>query len=133
VSGLAIPVLETLESVRCATCGILFGITSDYMRRRRDDHGDFSCPSGHINVYRGQSETDRLRAELANEQHRTAYEKRMREYAEKNAKGARIAAGMAKASLGRTMTRVRAGVCPHCQRTFKQLAAHMKCKHGAKK
>lgn len=36
-----------------------------------------------------------------------------------------------KKSFKRMETRVAAGVCPHCNRTFKQLAAHMKCKHSA--
>ena len=39
-------------------------------------------------------------------------------------------AAKAKATLSSQTRRVNAGVCIHCNRTFKQLAAHMKCKHS---
>ena len=123
---------EIINALACAHCGMLFGITADFETRRRKDHQSFYCPNGHTQSYRGENEEDRLKRQLKEEQDRTAWEKRQRERAESNAKGARIAAGKAKAAHARVLARVKAGVCPHCHRTFKQLAAHMKCKHGAK-
>ena len=37
--------------IECATCGVWFGITETYQARRREDHVDFHCPNGHLNVY----------------------------------------------------------------------------------
>ena len=54
---------------------------------------------------------------------------RQREWAESRARGANIAAGKAKSQAKKMLQRVHAGVCPHCNRTFKQLAQHMKDKH----
>ncbi|OBC14090.1 hypothetical protein A5784_30795 [Mycobacterium sp. 852013-50091_SCH5140682] len=64
---------QTLSLIHCATCGVPFGITDDMANRRRQDHRDFYCPAGHINVFNGKTEAekqqeraDRLERLLAN-------------------------------------------------------------------
>lgn len=47
--------------VDCPNCGIQFAITGSYERRRRADHVNFYCPSGHAQHYPGQTDEDRLR------------------------------------------------------------------------
>jgi hypothetical protein len=104
-----------MHCLDCANCGILFGITQDFEARRREDHRDFYCPSGHANRYNQKSEADRLRDKLRAEG--LEKERAMRDAAE------------AKAANEALLKRVHAGVCPCCKRTFKQLAAHMARKH----
>lgn len=118
----------------CCNCGIQFCITTALYNKRRSDQGTFYCPNGHGQHYSGRTEVekerDRLKAELQREQAARESAERSRKWAESRAKGANIAAGKAKAKANRLMARVHAGVCPDCNRTFKQLAAHMKSKHG---
>ena len=78
-----------------------------------------------------ESEVDKLRKQLTDE-------KLKRERAERDTEWARVAERQAEAARAKVekklrlqTRRIEAGVCPHCQRTFKQLAAHMKCKHAA--
>lgn len=103
--------------------------------RRLKDRRDFWCPNGHSQHYTGKSDEakriEELERALAAEKSRADRERSNREWAESRAKGANIAAGKAKAAARRLTHRVECGVCPHCRRTFKQLAAHMRAKHGA--
>lgn len=74
----------------------------------------FWCPYGHGAVF-AEPEVERLRERLADAQ----------EKANVSAQQAAAAEG----SLSRLNKRVHVGVCPHCHRTFKQLARHMQNKH----
>lgn len=114
--------LQTLTALNCAACSMEFAIPSDFMERRRQDHKEFYCPSGHINIYKGETEKERLQRELIVAQRRAEMEATGRREAERQAKRATTA----KRKL---MERVNCGVCPHCQRTVSQLAAHIKTKH----
>lgn len=113
---------QWLETEECCSCGMLFAMPVDVVRRRKNDHKTFYCPSGHLQHYTGKSEAQKLKAELrqANsraDQHRQeAYEQRQR------------ATSISK-SYQRVRERVKNGVCPCCTRTFENLARHMKTKH----
>lgn len=107
-----------LELIECATCGVHFGITPHLQKNRRADKEGFCCPNGHINVYR-QSEADRLRLEL---------KRKEQELADKAIEKIRVQAELDKAN--RQLKRVSRGVCPCCNRTFKNLSSHMKTKHA---
>lgn len=110
------PVELTVEE--CCNCGLIFGLTSDFQRRRREDHKSFHCPSGHPQSYRGESEAEKngrlLREEQARHQHTLE-----RENAER----------AARQKAERKLKRVEKGVCPECNRSFPNLARHMACKH----
>lgn len=49
--------------VKCANCGIEFGLTKQIHARRLEDGAGFFCPNGHENVYR-PSQNDKLRARV---------------------------------------------------------------------
>lgn len=129
--GIAVGTGFVAES--CYKCGTNFALTNDFQAERLRDRAEFFCPNGHAQHYIGKTEEERLREELERtkrgaEQNVRFLESRVA--AEKAAAhGARVSAGRAKAKLDRAMKRVGAGVCPCCNRTFKQLAAHMKTKH----
>ncbi len=119
----------TLSVFECAWCGMLFGITEQFEQKRRKDHGDVYCPAGHSLCYSDQSEEERLKKELICAQE------------EANRKGSDLQAAQAerdfanrsrssiKGHLTRTKNRIGNGVCPCCNRTFKDLARHMQGQH----
>ncbi len=122
------------STVECYRCGTGFAMENGLYERRQRDHESFWCPNGHSQCFTGLSTEKERIAELeravAAEKERADSAQRQRSWAEARAKGANISAGLARASARRLRARVDKGVCPDCHRTFKQLAAHMKCKHG---
>src|SRR5260221_5745408 len=118
----------------CALCGEVFGMLDATVGLRRRDSGWFYCPNGHtmrfpIGKSLEQRELKAAKQRAVEAEREAAHQKQMREWAERSAKGANIAAGLAKAAKQRLLHRVNCGVCPHCRRTFNQLAAHIKSKH----
>jgi hypothetical protein len=122
----------TFTIVDCPRCGMPFGITKDYESRRRQDKRDFVCPSGHTMSYGGESDKDkaqRLAGQLDLERSRLQQERQARISAE-HAKDYAIRSRKAVSTrLKKVKHRVANGVCPCCNRTFKQLAAHMAGQH----
>lgn len=118
-----------LVVVECANCHMNFGVTPAFQTDRMNDHKGFMCPNGHSNVYRGQSEEeklrmerDRLKQQLAQKDDSIKYQRDQREKAEKKV----IAY---KGVVTRTKNRIASGVCPCCNRTFENLHRHMATKH----
>jgi septal ring factor EnvC (AmiA/AmiB activator) len=116
------------EDQDCITCFIRFGVPVGFTARRRQDKQNFYCPNGHQMAYteseadRIRRERDRLRQQLAERDDEIARQQRMREAAERQAAAAR-------GQVTKLKNRASAGVCPCCNRTFRQLAAHMRQKH----
>ena len=122
-----------MRSTDCCQCGVTFAMTHEMYEQRLKDHVMFYCPNGHPQHFTGrtkeQQRIEELERQLKNKQAEVDSQRSSRQWAESCAKGANIAAGKAKAALRRTITRVHAGACPHCNRTFRQLARHMQSKH----
>jgi len=114
--------------IRCASCGVAFGFSEGLRARRGEDGKTFYCPNGHTQVYR-DSELEVARRELKAEQERRQRAETQRMEAERQRAIAERKASKATKALKNTMTRVEAGVCPHCHRSFQQLARHMESKH----
>lgn len=114
----------------CCRCGLQFCLTTAFFQERRKDGKTFYCPNGH-SLHYGESEAAQLKKQLEAERQRADRAEQGRKWAESDAKGARISAGRANAARRRLEHRVNCGVCPHCRRSFKQLAAHIKSKHPA--
>lgn len=120
---------QKLNIWECATCQIPIALTLDHEERLRTYGGTFHCPVGHPNSWHGNTEVDRLRAKLA-DQTRTASQMAERaRVAESAAQQSEEARAAASKELKRVKARVKAGVCPCCNRTFQQLARHMTTKH----
>jgi len=113
------------EVYECARCGTPFGVSADLVSRRRTDHGDFFCPFGHANVFKGETEAERLR-KLLTEANANATRQAQR------ALDAEIAEQKAETARRKLEKRVRAGVCPCCSRSFVNLKRHMASKHPEK-
>jgi len=120
-------ITETFQVVRCYTCSVPFGITDEIYRRVvTDAKGSIYCPAcGKETCWRESEDQKRIKElerKLAWEASEVARQKACRDSVE-----ASLAA--TKGVVTRLKRRVSAGTCPCCQRTFKQLAAHMKFKH----
>ncbi len=110
-----------LNAHDCPTCGVVYGLTEELERRRRDDGGGFYCPNGHTIVFAG-GERERLREQVSRLQtqkdHLLQSNERLCNDLMDAAKEAR-----------RLQRRAAAGMCEVCRRTFANKANHMKKKH----
>lgn len=117
-----------VEFIDCANCHMTFGLTADFIRRRRQDGKTFYCPDGHSNFYRDNEhdrirrERDRLKQDQARYEERLSAERSAREAAERQA-------AARKGQITRLKNRAAAGVCPCCNRSFENLRRHMDNKH----
>jgi hypothetical protein len=115
----------TLATVECAQCSLPFGVTEHLMRERRNDHATFYCPRGHGNYYPHESDEEQLRRRLKFEREKTA-----RLTANLDQTTASLSATKGVVTKQRQkLARVKAGVCPCCNRSFQNLGRHMESKH----
>lgn len=122
VSSLNLNVDIEFKTLQCARCDMVFATTARFMKARRNDHDNFYCPAGHSNHYPQESKSEILARQLLEARRDISIERdnvRRLEYQRRAEKAAKT----------RLKNRIAAGVCPCCNRTFKQLAAHMKNKH----
>lgn len=117
-----------LEIFDCITCAVAFAIPETMAASLRRNSGFFYCPNGHSQGW-GESEADRLRKEL---------EAKAKALTESKCTLAKIQETLIRvgeekskldAELRRHKTRTKNGICPCCNRTFANLARHMKTKH----
>ena len=120
--GLVQHAMIVLETEDCCSCGAIFGLEQHRITRLKKEGGNFYCPHCGTQQHYVESENQKLKERLAQEKHRAEAFKRQATY-EAKSKAA------IKGHLTRTKKRIGAGVCPCCNRTFKQLANHMKAKH----
>ena len=106
-----------VKTTECYTCGCLIGMSEDMYNRRLTDHQDFWCPKGHQQHFVGESEEEKAKRLLREEQNR--HQRTLSRVNE------------VERERDRLKKRVKAGVCPCCKRTFRQLALHIKHKHPA--
>lgn len=119
--GHALPVTIQLTDMTCGECGINYAVPETWRAEKQRNAGSGSCPNGHGWQYR-ESEADRVRKQLS-EALRTNTELAAR------AHRAEVAEEKTAKEMRRMRKRVHAGVCPCCNRTFQNLARHMKTKH----
>lgn len=127
----------------CSNCGALFAMEAKLQQERLADKQRFYCPNGHSMSYMGKTEAQKLREQI--EEERRLRQRAEQKVAEKHdeaqaawntaskererAEHERRRANGYKGHATRITKRAKAGVCPCCNRTFKQLAAHMANKH----
>ena len=113
----------------CCECHTRFAMSHALKTQRLEDKKNFYCPNGHGQHYTGKSEEERLTEQLARE-------KRLRGYTEATLTSTRdqlqateYSLRSHKAAKTRIKNRIAAGVCPCCNRTFQNVAAHMVGQH----
>lgn len=112
----------------CYKCGIGFGMPRSYQRDRVQKGGSFYCPNGHAQCY-VESEVERLEKELALEKERKERALTEANILRQNNKTLERSRAAVSGHLKRTKKRIQNGVCPCCNRTFRNLARHMATKH----
>jgi hypothetical protein len=117
----AVSVLAMLELVQvtCSQCGCVFGLGRAHSAALRESHEGFYCPNGHPQYYPAKTEAQ-IQKERAD-----ALADKWRKEAEAHEATKREAARLA--------TRAKNGVCPCCNRSFTNVARHMKTKHPGKR
>lgn len=127
---------QTLVTIDCAHCGLLFAVPKDWEQRRRSDHATFWCPAGHGQSFTGKTDTEKateraaaaerearaLRERLQATQATLVHTRDQREAAERSA-------AAHKGHATRLRKRAAHGVCACCGRTFPDMARHMADKH----
>lgn len=128
--------MAAFEEQDCITCFIRFGVPQGFTNRRQQDKASFYCPNGHSMAYT-ESDLDRMRRErdrLKQDAARLEEEKRAALNAAnaqlERAHAAERRASAARGQVTKLKNRAANGVCPCCNRTFADLAAHMKTKHA---
>jgi ferredoxin-like protein FixX len=125
VGQIAIKHEVILEQMECGTCGVVFAIPQEMYHTARRSGGWWHCPNGHCRGW--QNGTDHTRIK---ELERDLEAERVRKNeALRRANESAEAELKAQNEIKRMKKRASAGVCPCCNRTFQQLARHMKTKH----
>lgn len=120
----------TTETCCNKDCGMPFAMPTDFYRARSSSPGSaFFCPRGHGQHYTGETEEAKLRRQLESERNNSAFWRERKDETERRLAAQRAQTTRAKNEAKRIKGRIAAGVCPCCNRTFKQLTAHMKAKH----
>jgi hypothetical protein len=115
-------------TVSTCWCGLRHAVPTELHEHQRRAHRNgehvptIYCPLGHPYVPSGKGEAAKLREQLERERDRAARLAASRDQAEASARAY-------KGVATRARRRASAGVCPCCNRTFQQLARHMKTKH----
>ncbi len=116
--------VTTYKVIDCFKCGALFAVPEQVNDELVRSGRDFWCPNGHSQHYI-ESTVTLLRKEREKSARMQA--RLDQERAESAAQARRAAA--ARGQVTKIRNRVANGVCPCCNRTFADLAAHMKTKH----
>lgn len=103
-------------------CGISFAVPEWWHRGKKQTHAWFFCPNGHRQHFVEESAEEKLRRERDRALQQIAR-------AEQEADAARKRAEQAERKTKKLEKRASAGTCPCCQRTFGNMAKHMKTKH----
>lgn len=119
----------TLVVEQCCSCHVHFGMTQELHNRRRQDHQNFTCPNGHGQHYTAQTEAERLAKELEASRKQRDYWFAEKKRVESEKRSTIRALNATKGWLHRTKRRIANGVCPCCNRSFKNLHRHMTTQH----
>lgn len=98
----------------CGECGIEFQVPDFFQEERKKTGKGWHCPNGHPRVYR-ESDADRFRRER---------DRALQQIAERDDM---LAAK--DREIKRIKKRAASGTCPCCQRSFGNMALHMKRQH----
>ena len=107
---------ETLTVCHC-WCGIALAIPQNLYRVAHESPKDIYCPLGHVFVW-GDTFEEKLKKEKQRHEatrHLLAAEERSH--------------SATRGQITKLKKRVHAGVCPCCNRSFQNVARHMKTKH----
>lgn len=115
-----------LEVMCCPVCGVMYAVPErllDHARKHPDQW--WYCANGHHLHFPGKSDEQKIK-DLRD---RLAAERASHDQTNARLIAQRGATTRIRNEKKKVVERVANGVCPCCQRTFKQLAQHMKRQH----
>lgn len=115
----------------CAECGVRSSMPRSLNNWYREDaRRSFCCPKGHRQHYSNDdNDIEKMRRQRDRLKQSAAHLEDMRKQANDRADAAERSASAYKGAATRLKNRAKAGVCPCCNRTFQNLARHMKSQH----
>lgn len=119
---MSIDVIVTFIDLTCCNCGIMFAIEERHQKELRRTHELFYCPRGHSQYFPAKSDVDKERDRRIAAEARAARMEDQAEIAERRRRAE-------KGQRTKLLKRIENGVCPHCKRTFSNLAEHVKTMH----
>ena len=102
------------RQLQCSECGVVYFYSERWCVERGQDKRSWGCPNGHSQVF-CEGEIDRLRRE--------------RDLLKQDAARLEEEKAAAERETQRLRRRIGRGVCPCCNRTFTNIARHIKTKH----
>lgn len=105
----------------CCNCFVHFAMDVALNNQRRAEGGTFYCPNGHAQHYT-ETEVEKLKKLNMTLKNKAAWAETETEYQKRSH-------AATKGKLTKLHKRVANGVCPCCNRSFKQLSRHIKNKH----
>lgn len=131
-NGTRVAFSSSLKVVNCYACAGTYAMSSQFLDTRTYDGKGWTCPYCKAPTIYGTSEKDELKKQLARQKESTTYQRREKEkYLQQRNTLERSRNGM-KGVLVREqkkLARVRRGVCPCCNRHFKNVQRHMDSQH----
>ena len=122
-----------LGIIICHSCTGVYALADKFLKRRQADGVGWTCPYCKQGTAYSESHVDKLQRELRKQQESTAYQRDEKERALHQRDSAnRSCAAFKGVATKKTkqLDRVKNGVCPCCNRHFKNLQRHMKSKHS---
>lgn len=118
------------EALTMAGCGHVTALPSHTADQLRRSHKSFYCSTcGESNYFPGKSDIEKEREKTALAEKHMKWREEERDSARDAASRADYRARAYKGVVTKQRKRSVAGTCPCCNRTFQQLARHMKSKH----
>jgi hypothetical protein len=115
---------------QCRTCGVFSTCPQAVYEEQRAEGGFHHCSNGHQWGWtKENSEREKLRRERDRLKQETARLEDARREAVESANRETARADAAERKAKRLTKRAAAGTCPCCQRTFSNMASHMKQRH----
>jgi signal transduction histidine kinase len=122
-----------LEVMVCHECGVLHALPKKLLdRARKDPDLDWYCPNGHCAHFPGDSPEKRAERERERAERALRQADRLRAERDEMARreqAQRAAKTRIKNDRDRERKRIAHGVCPCCNRSFKNLKRHMESQH----
>lgn len=119
----------TLQTIECCNCGVTFAMPQTWLNVYRGDSNRwFYCPAGHQQHF-SKSTEQRLREEIERKNMVIADQVRRVGLLTSDLRSQKFKTQSAQMHAAKLKKRIKNGVCPCCQRTFKNLAEHISHMH----
>ena len=115
-------------SLHCCNCHIPFAVPEKIRQRWKNEGKTFYCPNGHPQSY-SESTVDKLKKQNETLKRQKDFTESCLQDACKREKKLGNKLRGEKAAKTRIKNRIKNGVCPCCNRTFKNLQRHMTTQH----